>query len=70
MLDEELQNYRELLGEEEFWKQYYRVCSRTQNIREHNTRYSKSKVTPDLEKIKEKYKNGVTDEIIKEMFWE
>lgn len=68
MLDKELEDYKQLLGEKEFWKQYYRVCSKTQNIREHNTRYSKGKkVKPDLEKIKEKYKNGVTDDIIKEM---
>lgn len=68
MLDKELEDYKQLLGEKEFWKQYYRVCSKTQNIREHNARYSKGKkVKPDLEKIKEKYKNGVTDDIIKEM---
>lgn len=69
MLDEELEAYRRKIGEEEYNIQYHRIYSHSHNIRVYNTRYSGSKdVKPDLNKIKEKYKNGVTEDILKEMF--
>ena len=69
MLDKELEDYKQLLGKEEFYKQYHRIWSKGQDIRRYDKRYSGVKdVKPDLDKIKEKYKNGVTDDILKEMF--
>ncbi len=68
MLDEELIRYRELVGEEQFWTEYHRIHSRTQNMRKYNSRYEEPAEKPDLNKIREKYKDGVTEDILREWF--
>lgn len=64
--DAELTAYRNLIGHEVYDKQYKALYNQSR----HNKRYSELHYTNDkikLEAIKEKYKNGVSDDIIKEM---
>jgi hypothetical protein len=66
MLDEELREYQSFLGKDEFWAEYHRIYSHTQNIRKYNSRYEETDTEPDLDKIRKKYKDGVTDNILRE----
>ena len=67
MDDEELRDYKELVGNKEFRKQYQRLY---QEARQCPKRYSEKEYKNPPEKIKalrEKYKKGVTDKTVKEM---
>lgn len=64
-----LEEYKEFIGKEEYLKQYHKIYSNTAYSSKVDKRYSELKYTNSkqhLNKIKEKYKNGVTDEILKE----
>lgn len=68
-IDEELYEYRQKIGKENYIRQYNTLYNQ---IRQGRTkRYSGKKYenTPEkLQSLKEKYKNGVTKEMIEEMF--
>ena len=64
-----LEEYKELIGKEEYRRQYLKTYARTVysikiDRRNSGMEYTNSK--EDLDKIKEKYKNGVTNDILKE----
>lgn len=67
MDDRELRDYRELIGNEEFRRQYQRLY---QEAVQCPKRYSgkEYKNSPEkLKAIREKYKKGVADKTVKEM---
>lgn len=67
MDDKELRDYRELIGNEEFRRQYQRLY---QEAVQCPKRYSgkEYKNSPEkLKAIREKYKKGVADKTVKEM---
>ena len=64
-----LKEYKEQIGEREYQHQYSSIYYLTKYRYEHDIRCSHSKYRNDenkINEIKEKYKNGVTDEILKE----
>lgn len=66
MDDKELKEYRKKIGAEEYGKEYHRLYS---EARQHKERYSKLEYKNSKERIKqikEKYKNGITPEILAE----
>lgn len=68
MMDKELKAYRKLIGVKEYEMQYHRLYS---EAKQHKERYSGLEYTnsPErLQKIKEKYKDGVSLEILNSMF--
>lgn len=69
--DEELRAYQERLGVEQYRALYMYEANKVRRLTRNNTRHSGKDYVNSEEKlnaIKEKYKNGVTEEIIKEMF--
>lgn len=64
--DTELTTYRNLIGSEVYNKQYTALYNQSKyNKRHSGLHYANDKAK--LKAIKEKYKNGVSDDIIKEM---
>ena len=66
--DEELREYQEKIGRDKYRKQYHLLYQRTKEAG--NKRYSGEHYenTPEkLNRIKEKYKNGVSQEMINQM---
>lgn len=64
--DTELRAYRNLIGSKEYHRQYTQLYNGTRT----NTRHSGLSYTNDtakLKAIKDKYKNGVSDNVINEM---
>ena len=69
MRDEELEKYKRKIGIKRYVREYNTLYN--QPLQNPNKRFSKRKYKNSKEKInqiKEKYKNGVTIEHIKEMF--
>lgn len=69
ILDRELREYRSEIGKEKFKKIQINYCIKSKHIRDNNLRSSKKHYENSEEKlmeIKEKYKNGVTMDILKE----
>jgi hypothetical protein len=67
--DKELREYFELIGKSEYKRQYsalYNQAKYHPNSRNSGRRYQNS--PQKIKDIKEKYKNGVTEEIMKELF--
>lgn len=67
--DEELREYQMEIGQKEYRRILSYTCNRSARIRDNDLRASKKHYenTPEkLEAIKEKYRNGVTDDIMKE----
>lgn len=62
--DEELKQYADRIGHEKYHKEYLYLYNKSKL--HPNRRYSKKKKIVDLEQIKNKYKNGVTPEILAE----
>lgn len=62
--DEELKQYADRIGHEKYYKEYLNLYNKSKL--HPNCRYSKKKKIVDLEQIKNKYKNGVTPEILAE----
>ena len=62
----DIKEYRDELGEKEYRRQYHSIYSHTDYLLKNDIRYSGDDKKPDLDKIKEKYRKGVTDEILKE----
>lgn len=65
-MDKELKEYRNRIGTKEYRKEYHKLYS---EVKQHKERYSKLEYENSKEKInqiKEKYKNGVTPEILAE----
>lgn len=65
--DKELREYQKRIGAEEYRKQYQSLSLQTK----YKKRYSGKVYENSLEKIKaikEKYKNGITNEILEEIF--
>ena len=67
--DEELREYQLKIGQKEYRKIQMNYCNKSARIRNYNLRasgkhYANSK--EKLEQIKEKYKNGITMDILKE----
>ena len=69
ILDHELCEYRSEIGKEKFKKIQINYCIKSKRIRDNNLRASRKRYENSEEKlmeIKEKYKNGVTMDILKE----
>ena len=69
ILDPELREYRSEIGKEKFKKIQINYCIKSKRIRDNNLRASRKRYENNEEKlmeIKEKYKNGVTMDILKE----
>lgn len=62
--DEELREYADRIGHEKYKKEYSCLYNTAKSYP--NSRYSKKEKIVDLEQIKNKYKNGVTPEILAE----
>ena len=62
--DEELREYADRIGHEKYKKEYSYLYNNAKSYP--NSRYSKKRKIVDLEQIKNKYKNGVTPEILAE----
>lgn len=67
MLDDELKSYRKLIGDKEYNKQYIVLYhqSKYQEGRFSGKKYENS--PEKIKRLKEKYKNGVSKEIINKM---
>ena len=69
--DEELRKYQEEVGQMEYRKTSIYFCNLSKRIRQNNLRASREHYENSeerLNEIKEKYKNGVTMDILNEMF--
>lgn len=69
--DEELRAYQERIGAKQYRASYMYELNKAIRLKKSNKRYSGENYVNSEEKLntlKEKYKNGVTEEIIKEMF--
>jgi hypothetical protein len=69
MKDEELRAYQERIGTKLYREIYLYEANKVRRLTKHNTRYSKKHYINSKEKlnaIKEKYKNGITTEILTE----
>ena len=67
--DEELRNYQERLGVKQYRVLYLYEANKVRRLTKNNIRYSGKHYVNSVEKlnaIKEKYKNGVTKEILTE----
>ena len=67
--DEELREYQERIGVEQYRDLYLCEANKVRRLMKSNTRYSGKHYVNSPEKlnaIKQKYKNGVTQEIIEE----
>lgn len=67
--DEELREYQRQIGPKEYKKLQMNYCNKSSRIRNYNLRASRQRYDNSkekLERIKEKYKNGVTMDILKE----
>ena len=67
--DEELREYQRQIGSKEYKKIQMNFCNKSARIRKYNLRASRKHYDNSeekLEQIKEKYKNGVTMDILKE----
>ena len=66
-MDKELKEYQQLIGDKEYLRQYHQLYS---EAKQHNGRYSGKEYEnskDELNQIREKYKNGVSKEIINKM---
>ena len=69
ILDHELSEYRSEIGKEKFKKIQINYCIKSKKIRDNNLRAIRKHYKNSEERlmeIKEKYKNGVTMDILKE----
>lgn len=69
--DDELRTYRERIGFKQYRALYMHEVNKALRLAKNNKRYSGKKYINSeerLDTIKEKYKNGVTEEILAEMF--
>lgn len=67
--DDELREYQHEIGQKEYRKFQMNYCNKSARIRNYNLRASRKHYENSeekLEQIKEKYKNGVTMDILKE----
>lgn len=67
--DEELREYQHEIGQKEYKKFQTNYCNKSARIRNYNLRASRETYENSeekLEQIKEKYKNGVTMDILEE----
>ena len=67
--DEELRSYQKRIGSEQYRALYLYEANKVRRLMRNNTRYSGNDYVNSKEKlnaIKEKHKNGVTQEIIEE----
>ena len=69
ILDPELREYQSEIGKEKFKKIRIKYCIKSKRIRDNNLRASRKRYENSEERlmeIKEKYKNGVTMNVLKE----
>lgn len=67
-MTDELQQYREEIGAKEYKKIQSNYCNKSRRILQNNLRSSRDHYENSQEKlkaIKEKYKNGLTEDILK-----
>ena len=67
--DEELREYQRQIGSKEYRKVQMYYCTKSARLRDYNLRASRKNYENSeerLKEIKEKYKNGVTKEILSE----
>lgn len=67
--DEELREYQRQIGSKEYKKVQINYCNKSARLRDYNLRASRKNYENSeerLKEIKEKYKNGVTKEILSE----
>lgn len=68
MIDEELQQYREEIGAKEYKRIRSNYCNKSRRILQNNSRSSGARYENSekkLKAIKEKYKNGITEDVLK-----
>lgn len=66
-MSDEITEWHRRVGNKEYHREYSRQYERSKYIKENNTRASNLSYTNDKEKIKnikDKYKNGISDEFI------
>lgn len=69
ILDPELREYQSEIGKEKYRKIYINYCIKSKRIRDNNLRSSRKRYENSEERlmeIKQKYKNGVTMDILKQ----
>ena len=66
-MDRELDEYRKLIGKEKYKKQYAFLYHEAMNKKSRFSKKDYENAPEKLKQIKEKYKNGVSKEIINEM---
>lgn len=69
ILDPELREYQSKIGKEKYRKIHINYCIKSKRIRDNNLRSSRKRYENSEERlmeIKQKYKNGVTMDILKE----
>lgn len=69
ILDPELREYQSKIGKEKYRKIQINYCIKSKRIRDNNLRSSRKRYENSEERlmeIKQKYKNGVTMDILKE----
>lgn len=69
--DEELRAYQKRIGTKQYRALFLYEANKVRRLTRNNIRYSKTNYVNSEEKlnaIKEKYKNGVTEDILQEMF--
>ena len=67
--DEELREYQRQISSKEYRKVQMNYCTKSARLRNYNLRASRKKYENSeerLKEIKEKYKNGITKEILSE----
>ena len=67
--DEELREYQRQISSKEYRKVQMNYCNKSARLRDYNVRASRKNYENNeerLKEIKEKYKNGVTKEILSE----
>ena len=70
--DEELREFQNEIGQKEYKKLQTNYYNKSARLRDYNLRASRKHYENSeerLKEIKEKYKNGVTQEIIEEWLW-
>lgn len=67
MRDPELHTYSQLIGAEEYSRQFHQLYSEAKQKKTSFSGSTTGKTKTELQALKEKYRNGVTAEHIKEM---
>lgn len=70
-LDDEIEKYKQEIGVDKFREEYAYIYNLSDRIKKNELRYSRKRYGNSqqvLELIKDKYKNGVTEDILNEFY--